>query len=147
MSRVTAWDKTLHARDTTYTVPAGTQIWIVNARMQYDREAWGPDHLAFRPSRFTDSSGPEAEQAQRRHFLPWSRGPRQCPGMKIAQIEFVSLVATIFSRARVACAPLSGETAEAAAARTMRVIRDSSPVLSMQVNRPKEVVVVWKKRG
>src|SRR4051812_40446974 len=114
--------------------------------MQHNRTAWGPDHLAFRPSRFTDPASPEAEQAQRRHFLPWSRGPRQCPGMRIAQIEFIAVIVSILSRARVECARLAGETAEMAAKRTMKVVRNSSQAVALQVNKPRDVVIVWKER-
>jgi cytochrome P450 len=147
MPRCTAGSpKTLHLKEATYNVPAGTQIWVAFARMQHNRTAWGPDHLAFRPSRFTNPSSPEAEQVQRRYFLPWSRGPRQCPGMKIAQIEFVAVIVTILSRARVECARLAGETVEMAAKRTMRAVRNSSQAVALQVNKPRDVVIVWKER-
>ena len=117
-------------------------------RMQHTLDVWGPDRLDFRPSRFTDrdDSHPENDQARKRHFFPWSRGPRQCPGMKIAQVEFVALVAAVLSRARLECARQPGETLEKAKERTLRVLKDSSPLLAMQVNRPKDVVVLWKER-
>lgn len=128
-------------------MPAGTQVWVVLARMQYEPATWGPDHLAFRPSRFTEAAASSAdEQARRRGFLPWSRGPRQCPGMKLAQIEFVAAVAAVFGRARVECARRGDETAAAARERTRKVVRDSAPLLAMQVNRPKDVVLVWRKK-
>jgi cytochrome P450 len=115
--------------------------------MQYDRTVWSPDPNTFRPTRFHDPETAEADQAQRRHFLPWSRGPRQCPGMKIAQIEFVALMAMLFSQARVECARMDGETAEMARERTLGVVVDSQPLISMQIRRPRDVVLVWEKRA
>ena len=66
--------------------------------------------------------------------------------MKIAQIEFIAVIVSILSRARVECARLAGETAEMAAKRTMKVVRNSSQAVALQVNKPRDVVIVWKER-
>jgi hypothetical protein len=66
--------------------------------------------------------------------------------MKIAQIEFVAVIVTILSRARVECARLANETVEMAAKRTMRAVKNSSQALALQVNKPRDVVIVWKER-
>jgi cytochrome P450 len=139
----------VHAGSKTYLIPAQTQVWISNARMQWDPRVWGPDAGEFRPSRFHPlGEGDEAAgDKQKRHFLPWSRGARQCPGMRLAQIEFVAMCAVLFPRARVECALRKDETVEMARQRTLNTVRDSQPRISMQINRPKDVVLDWKVRA
>lgn len=34
-------------------------------------------------------------------FIPWATGPRNCPGVKFAQVEFVSVIASLLADSRV----------------------------------------------
>lgn len=78
--------------------------------------AWGPDPLAFRPTRWIiPPSSPPTLASPRSvfdaetplvppagSFIPWSVGPRVCPGMKFAQVEFAAVMSAVFARCRVA---------------------------------------------
>jgi len=43
-------------------------------------------------------------------FIPFSSGPRVCPGKKFAQVEFVAVIARLFRRHRCSPVLLKGET-------------------------------------
>ena len=80
-------------------------------------------------------------------FLPWSLGPRQCPGMKMSQVEFVGVVATVLRSVRLEAVVLPGEKGgEEARARLGRVLDASVPRVTLTVERPRDVVIRWVKR-
>ncbi|ESZ97706.1 cytochrome P450 [Sclerotinia borealis F-4128] len=116
---------------------------------------WGPDSLDFRPSRWlemTSSSGTETETETLRDppkgtFLAWSHGPRYCPGMKMSQVEFVGVLYEIFRKWKVQIVRRNGETQEDARRRLVGILEDSSPKLTLQVNRPQDVVFDWVLRA
>lgn len=66
--------------------------------------------------------------------------------MKMAQAEFLATIFTIFKGFSVRPAILKGETAAMAATRTLGVIRDSIPRLTLQMNCPRDIKLVWQKR-
>jgi cytochrome P450 len=143
--RATYAPQTIHQRTATHYIAPETQVMISAATIHHNPDVWGPDAFAFRPTRFLE---PEYTNTQRQHFLPWSKGPRQCPGMKIAQIMFAALMVTVFSKARVDCARRLGDkTVEEARRRTLGVVENSAPVVALQIANPREVVLAWRKRG
>ena len=126
-----------------YHVPADTTVYISGACMNTSRAFWGEDTLAFRPDRWFRPDG-EFVQPPRSSFLAWSAGPRVCPGQKMAEVEFVAVMMTIFRSWTVAPVVLSGETTEMARERLMRIMADSQPRITLQMNRPKDVVLRWE---
>ena len=130
--------------------PPGTMVQVSVAAINVSPTVWGADALGFRPSRWLDGGRPLCETLREPptgSFLPWSAGPRVCPGMKMAQVEFVSVIREIFSQWRVEVVQRAGETAAAARKRLAAVVADSSPKLTLQVNRPQDVVLRWVKRN
>ncbi|KAJ0322762.1 hypothetical protein COL5a_008588 [Colletotrichum fioriniae] len=98
-------------------------------------------------------------QPHRGTFLPWSSGPRTCPGQKMAQVEFVTVLATLFHQCTIEPVPEDGDestttqsttTTEMAAAqarqRLLDLMQDSQPRLTLQMNRPEDVCLRWTKR-
>ncbi len=81
-----------------------------------------------------------------RHFLPWSAGPRVCPGQKMSQVEFVIAIATLFRQCRVKPVVRKGENSEQAKARLSELMEDSQPRLTLQMNNPEEVHLKWTRR-
>ena len=79
-------------------------------------------------------------------FLPWSSGPRRCPGIKMSQVEFVAVMATIFREYRVSPMVSEGETMEMAKERLEAVMYDSQPRITMQMNRPQDAKLKWARR-
>jgi len=59
-----------------------------------------PDELNFRPSRWLDSPT-QLYHPPKGTYLPWSAGPRVCPGQKMAQVEFVAVILTLFLKHRL----------------------------------------------
>lgn len=74
--------------------------------MSFHKETWGDDVFDFRPDRFiipphaesgrkgwvsqghNDILGEELVFPPSNRFMPWSAGPRVCPGMKFAQVNW-----------------------------------------------------------
>lgn len=81
-------------------------VFVSSHTIHNDPEIWGRDVAQFKPSRWIDSNGSIVTPVSGT-FLPWSAGPRVCPGMKMSQVEFVATFATLFRSAR--CEPVVGE--------------------------------------
>jgi len=77
---------------------------------------WGSDSLTWRPDRWITKDGESMRledeqiyQPQYGAFIPFSSGPRVCPGKKFAQVEFVAVIARLFRRHRCSPVLLEGE--------------------------------------
>jgi len=79
-------------------------------------------------------------------YFPWGGGPRVCPGMKMAQVEFVAVMTTFFRKCRIEPVVQSGETLEQARDNLMQIAEDSSQKVSMQMNKPEQVNLRWHRR-
>ncbi|KAK6600129.1 cytochrome p450 [Botrytis cinerea] len=111
---------------------------------------WGTDSLDYRPSRWIETSPTSKKETLREPpkgtFLAWSHGPRYCPGMKMSQVEFVGVLYEIFRKWNIEIVRRDGETEEDARRRLMEILEDSSPKLTLQVNRPQDVVFKYLRR-
>ncbi|KAK8104428.1 uncharacterized protein PG998_011461 [Apiospora kogelbergensis] len=116
-------------------VPAPCAVYINIMALHTSTSAWGSDALEFKPSRWL-----------RPGYLPWSAGPRKCPGQKMSQVEFVSVIATLFGKCTAEPAPGEGETMLQAKQRLLGLVQDSQPIFTLQMNRPKEIRLQWAKR-
>jgi cytochrome P450 len=144
--------------EVTHTLAPGTIIYINCIAVQHDPSIYGHNVESFRPDRFIDDSNSKSEHVNSKiksfgkgTFLAWSAGPRVCPGMKMSQVEFVSVFMTIFRRWRVELVrkDVGGrrETVEEARERAREAMRDSQSRLTLQMNRPREVKVRFVERG
>jgi cytochrome P450 len=117
-------------------------IYVSAQSMHLDPTIWGADVAEFKPTRWLDAVGNLITPAKGT-FLPWSGGPRVCPGMKFSQVEFVAVFATLFRSAR--CEPLrrAGETGEQARKRVEGIMANSVSKLTLQVRDPKGVMLRW----
>lgn len=137
---------------TQHTLPADIDVFVSQACAHINPDYWAPDPLAFRPTRWLEASndglsGDTLIEPEKGTFFPWSIGPRMCPGMKMAQVEFVSVFAALFRHSRVEPALLPGEkTVEEARRRLEGVVADIGPVATLQILRPREVVLKWVRR-
>ena len=150
-------DVTITTSTQTYLIPRGTNIYISSVGLHRDQSTWGKDGDTFRPTRWivdetitTDS--PTSTIANLRTmpkgtFLPWSTGPRSCPGMKMSQVEFVSVFMTIFLKYRCEAVRQRPEmTDESAQRRFEAIMEDSAPRLTLQMNRSQDLKIRWIKR-
>ena len=134
---------------TKHHIPQHADVFVAASMVHTNPEVWGPDPLTFRPKRWitTDEKGVELLfEPAKGTFLPWSMGPRYCPGMKMSQVEFSSVFFTLFRRARVEPALVGGATMEQAKEKLERILLGSRPLVTMQIMQPKEVVLRWVRR-
>jgi cytochrome P450 len=148
-ARSTKVPQVLKKGSATYVVPADALVYINNSALHTNPEIWGADSLAFRPTRWLSQesmSDGVLVTMPRGQFIPWSGGPRICPGQKMSQVEFVAVITAIFRRYRVAPILEKGETREDAKERLRQVIMDSQPRLTLQMNKPQDVKLKWSSR-
>lgn len=79
-----------------YLVPKGTDIIVLPRVIHRDTRTWGRTAGAFDPERWLKK--PEALGP----YLPFSGGPRNCIGMKVALVELKVALACILRKYRVA---------------------------------------------
>ncbi|KAI6289876.1 hypothetical protein MCOR14_010290 [Pyricularia oryzae] len=147
--------------DQTITLPGPPSIQVplkapftvqVNAMaLHTDPEVWGSDALEFNPGRWVrpDPETPGGHVLMtppKGYFVPWSIGPRTCPGQKMAQVEFVAVVMTLFGRCSAEPIPRDGESSELARRRVLDVTEDSQPGLTLQMKKPRDICLRWMRR-
>ncbi|OQE23795.1 hypothetical protein PENSTE_c008G09423 [Penicillium steckii] len=94
-----------------YHLTPAVDIYVEQSIIHLDPEIWGSDVNEFCPSRWLDDSGNLIIMAKG-HFLPWSGGPRVCPGLRFSQVEFVATFLVLFQNSRCAPLALPGESYE-----------------------------------
>ena len=72
-------------------VPRGTQVSVNFGAMQRDKDIWGDDADDFRPERWEGMKSGW-------HYIPFSGGPRICPGQQIALTESAYVLARLVQR-------------------------------------------------
>ena len=79
-------------------------------------------------------------------YLPWSIGPRSCPGKKFAQVEFVAVIAHLFRRHRVKAMWALTETQETVKKRIFETLEDSGLEVTVKMYHPEKVKLIWEER-
>jgi cytochrome P450 len=117
------------------------EVYVNQGAIHRDSSIWGPDPNAFRPSRWIDSSG-DLIVPEKATFIPWSGGPRICPGMKMAQVEFVATFATLFRATK--CEFIGALDDPRENTRMLEALmKDSFFKLTLQMKKPEEVQLRW----
>ena len=95
-----------------------------------------PDEYAFRPSRWLSPTGSQQPlfQPPRGAFIPWSMGPRVCPGQKMAQVEFTAAILTMLHKHRVEAVSTEGESREQVEQRLDAHMRNNSYSMTLHMN-------------
>lgn len=93
------------------------------------------DEQRFRPSRWINPPGSSHTlfQPPKGTFLPWSAGPRTCPGQKMAQVEFTAAVVTLLRHHRVDPFIPPGETREDVIKRLDAQIKDRQSIVTLEM--------------
>lgn len=73
-----------------HTLPKGAFIAVPIVHIHRDKEIWGADADKFRPERFDEET---AKKVHSYAFLPFSRGPRTCLGLKYAMNSMIVVLA------------------------------------------------------
>ncbi|KAJ0418826.1 cytochrome P450 [Aspergillus carlsbadensis] len=132
--------------NTTHLLLPPMEIYISMQIMHADADLWGADHADFNPSRWLDSYE-NLITPPKGTFMPWSGGPRICPGMKMAQVEFVATIAVLFRRVAVEPVPHCAESAREARGRLLGVMEGPVAQVSLQVRAPEKVHLRWMRVG
>lgn len=152
LSRSIAHTQTITVQDHTYTISGPCTVYINNVGLHHHRGFWGPDAAVFRPSRWLLPDAVLGADTQlitpdRGTFLAWSGGPRVCPGQKMSQVEFVTVISTLFGRLRVEPVGANGQSLEDAKEHFKELMEDSTTRLTLQINRPEEFKLRWLARA
>ncbi|EJD40943.1 cytochrome P450 [Auricularia subglabra TFB-10046 SS5] len=128
----------IHSNGHKYIVPPRTPVVINTIAVHRDPKLWGEDVLEFRPQRWIEDSPRKGQ------FMAFSEGARACLGKKFAQVEFVAVIATLFSRFRLEldCGP--GENIEIVRDRAIATL-DGSTILA-NLGMTKEVPIRFVER-
>ncbi|MGB0497211.1 MAG: cytochrome P450 [Rubricella sp.] len=82
-------------------VPKGSMVIVSPWHLHRHERIW-PDPDAFRPARWRD---PDQDDPRRTAFIPFSAGPRICPGAGFAQVEIALALAHVLRRFSLAIDP------------------------------------------
>ena len=170
LARDTHKAEAIQTSQRTYNIPADCNVYVDSVALHLDKTLWRDlnlpetpqkptnngttteimpeDEHLFRPSRWINPPGSQHPlfQPPRGAYVPWSAGPRVCPGQKMAQVEFTAIFLTLFRRHRIEVVPLRvrdgvdggdgglrEETREEVNARLDALMRDSISVLTLQM--------------
>lgn len=148
MLRDASTTQTLKLGSRTFPLAGPFSAYINTMALHTLPSTWSPDSLAFKPTRWLDPNAPEPTLIKPSHgtYMPWSIGPRSCPGMKMSQVEFVAVVATLFRRCNARPVRKEGECEEQARQRLLDLMEDSQNVLTLRMTRQEEVGIEWVER-
>lgn len=95
-----------------------------------------PDELRFRPSRWINPAGSSHTHFQppKGTYVPWSGGPRVCPGQKMAQVEFTGILVTMLCKHRLEVVRRDGESDNDVWQRLDHIMAESAPKLTMEMD-------------
>lgn len=104
--RFSTEDQTLQVGDREVFVPAGVYVSANVTGIHYNSEHWGSDVNEYKPSRWIEDDAVNGEEKlkdapEHTIFIPWTIGPRVCPGKKFSQVEFVAALLTILENYRI----------------------------------------------
>lgn len=128
-----------------YWIPRNTTLYVDTIALHGNPDLWrglnaqpdekleDGDEWAFRPSRWMNPPGSSQPlfQPPKGAYVPWSAGPRVCPGQKMAQVEFTAIFLTLLRQHRIDAVALPGETRGETDARLDRTMRNSMSVLTI----------------
>ena len=148
ISKQTRTAQTIQTSRGTYWLPPNTTTYINAVALHLDPEVWqdlnlpgddkgsADDVSRFRPTRWINPEGSTQPlfQPPKGTFVPWSAGPRVCPGQKMAQVEFVAIFLTLLRRHKIEAVALKGEDRAEVDARLDRRMKESVSILTLQMD-------------
>lgn len=166
---VSSW-QTLSIDGKQVAIPPGSEVKIDLAAIHHDPESWGADPLEFRPDRWIPSAsqanGSQPKRADTGNgsydyqseslvaptpgtFLPWTGGPRVCPGKKFSQVEFTRVILGMFrdgARVRVLQED-EDESPEQARARARALANKPDVEFTLKMKDSEKIGLEWYIKG
>ncbi|KAJ5676144.1 hypothetical protein N7462_009041 [Penicillium macrosclerotiorum] len=136
----------ISSQGTTHHLTPPLDIYAETAILNISPAFWGDDALEFRPSRWIDQSG-QLITPEKGTFMPWSGGPRVCPGLKMSEVEFVATMVTLFRSARCEPHALPGDGPGDPTLRLQRVVQRPITKMTLAVRNPEDVQLKWTLLG
>ena len=145
ISKQTQTAQTISTSRGNYWLPANTTVYVNTIALHGNPDLWrglnaGPDEKVeeedewvFRPSRWINPPGSTQPlfQPPKGAYVPWSAGPRICPGQKMAQVEFTAIFLTLLRQHRIDAVPMEGETRDETDKRLDETMHNSMSILTM----------------
>ena len=141
----------LEINNVLYQIPADVLVVPSLQALHTDPRYWGLDSLVWRPQRWI-TAGPGGFESEtllkplKGTYFPWSEGIRNCPGKKFAQVEVVAVLATLLANHVSEPVVKDGERLDAARARVLDLVRDSSVELLLKIRDPRSIPIRWRER-
>jgi len=148
----TAREMTVQTATGSHWLPAKMTIYVQSVGLHLDPTVWrnlnpdashpapegiGDEHV-FRPTRWINPPGSSHPLYQppkdKLNYIPWSAGPRVCPGQKMAQVEFTAIFMTLLRKFRVDAAMDEGMTRADVDKVLDALVLDSMSVVTLQMN-------------
>jgi cytochrome P450 len=114
---------------------------------------WGNDVKEFNPQRFVSTSFPTTNDSKEKlvvpggvGYIPWTAGPRICPGKKFSEVEFVATIAAILSSFKIEVVKQVGESDAGAKAKTLAVLDEKVFNISAHLKRPEDATIRFVRR-
>lgn len=149
-----------------FAIPPHTDIGLDLAALHHDPDSWGPDPLVFRPDRWIPNASQQDEKRADTGngsydyqsasliaptpgtFIPWTGGPRVCPGKKFSQVEFTRAILSMFrDGARVRILEKEGESTEQARARVRKIADNPEVQFTLKMTNPEDIGLKWYVKG
>ncbi|KAH5554513.1 hypothetical protein HBI25_159500 [Parastagonospora nodorum] len=145
-SKLTKTTCNLTVGNSTYTIPANSNVSLNFSGLHTNTQIWGSSAMAWDPARFIDDNGIGGEQLRvfpEGVYVPWSYGERLCPGKRFSQVELAAVVAVLFRKHGVEVVPEMGEEVVGARERAERVSMDIQMTLLNEMYQPGRVGLMW----
>ena len=124
ISKQTDKPQTIQTSKGKFWLPANSTVYINGVALHIDPAVWrnlnlaeneaadDEDEQVFRPTRWMNPTGSQQAlfQPPKGTYIPWSAGPRVCPGQKFAQVEFVTVFLTLLRHHRIEAVAMKNES-------------------------------------
>ncbi|RDW59204.1 cytochrome P450 monooxygenase-like protein [Coleophoma crateriformis] len=153
ISRETKVAQTIQTSRGSFYIPPKTTVYMNTGAVHIDPAVWRNlnlaegekksehDELLFRPTRWLNppTESQPIFQPPKGSYVPWSGGPRVCPGQKMAQVEFTAIFLKLLHQHRIEAVPLKSasgdlETRAQIESRLDARMKDSIMTPTLQMN-------------
>ncbi|KAL2819073.1 cytochrome P450 monooxygenase [Aspergillus cavernicola] len=132
-------DQTLPISNGEIVVSKNTSVNINCMALHTDPDVWGEDCLEWNPGRWISTASDSSLEDElfpllSKGFFGWGSGPRICPGQRFSQIEVLAVLVCLLRNHYVTIVPEDGQSFKEAQLHTLRMIENSSMLLTLQMS-------------